>query len=82
YVWISRATQGEGNTLWLVDSRLPGLSIPGRFNGMGLRGNASSPIEARDVGVPRARMLGADGEGEAVKGRHLMPFFPTLIATT
>src|SRR5256885_11643246 len=28
-----------------------------------------SPIEARDVGVPRARMLGADGEGEAVKGR-------------
>ena len=82
YVWISRATQGEGNTLWLVDSRLPGLSIPGRFNGMGLRGNASSPIEARDVSVPRARMLGADGEGEAVKGRHLMPFFPTLIATT
>lgn len=82
YVWISRATQGEGNTLWLVDSRLPGLSIPGRFNGMGLRGNASSPIEARNVGVPRARMLGADGEGEAVKGRYLMPFFPTLIATT
>ena len=82
YVWISRATQGEGNTLWLVDSRLPGLTIPGRFNGMGLRGNASSPIEARDVGVPRARMLGADGEGEAVRGRHLMPFFPTLIATT
>lgn len=82
YVWISRATQGEGNTLWLVDSGLPGLSIPGRFNGMGLRGNASSPIEARDVGVPRTRMLGADGEGEAVKGRYLMPFFPTLIATT
>lgn len=82
YVWISRATQGEGNTLWLVDSRLPGLRIPSRFDGMGLRGNASSPIEAVDVAVPRSCMLGGDGEGEAVKGRHLMPFFTTLIATT
>jgi alkylation response protein AidB-like acyl-CoA dehydrogenase len=82
YVWISRAIHGEGNTLWLVDSRLPGLSIPSRFDGMGLRGNASSPIEAVDVRVPRDCMLGADGEGEAIKARYLMPFFPTLIATT
>jgi alkylation response protein AidB-like acyl-CoA dehydrogenase len=82
YVWISRAMQGEGNTLWLVDSRLPGLRIPSRFDGMGLRGNASSPIEAVDVRVPRQCMLGADGEGEALKSRYLMPFFPTLIATT
>ncbi len=81
YVWISRATEGEGNTLWLVDASLPGLRIPARFDGMGLRGNASSPIEARDVSVPRSRMLGADGEGEAVKARYLMPYFPTLIAT-
>ncbi|MDR3004884.1 MAG: acyl-CoA/acyl-ACP dehydrogenase [Acidovorax sp.] len=82
YVWISRATQGEGNTLWLVDSRLPGLRIPSRFDGMGLRGNASSPIAAENVVVPRHFMLGADGAGEAVKGQHLMPFFTTLIATT
>jgi alkylation response protein AidB-like acyl-CoA dehydrogenase len=82
YVWISRAMHGEGNTLWLVDSRLPGLSIPSRFDGMGLRGNASSPIEAVDVRVPRDCMLGADGEGEAIKARYLTPFFPTLIATT
>ena len=82
YVWISRAIQGEGNTLWLVNSRLPGLHIPSRFDGMGLRGNASSPIAAQDVAVPRHCMLGADGEGEAVKGRYLMPFFTTLIATT
>lgn len=82
YVWISRATQGEGNTLWLVDSRLPGLRVPSRFDGMGLRGNASSPIEAKDVRVPRACMLGGDGEGEPIKARHLMPYFPTLIATT
>lgn len=82
YVWISRATQGEGNTLWLVDSRLPGLRIPSQFDGMGLRGNASSPIAAENVVVPRHFMLGADGAGEAVKGQHLMPFFTTLIATT
>lgn len=82
YVWISRATQGEGNTLWLVDSKSPGLSVPGSFNGMGLRGNASSPIQATDVRVPLSHMLGADGDGEPIKGRYLMPYFPTLIATT
>ena len=82
YVWISRATQGEGNTLWLVDSRLPGLRIPRRFDGMGLRGNASSPIAAENVRLPRHCMLGDDGAGEAVKGRYLMPYFTTLIATT
>lgn len=82
YVWISRATQGEGNTLWLVDSRLPGLRIPSRFDGMGLRGNASSPIAAENVRLPRDCMLGDDGAGEAVKGRYLMPYFTTLIATT
>lgn len=82
YVWMSRASQGEGNTLWLVDSQLPGLSVPSKFDGMGLRGNASSPILAKDVVLDRQFMLGADGQGEAVKGQYLMPFFPTLIATT
>ncbi|MDF1485122.1 acyl-CoA/acyl-ACP dehydrogenase [Ramlibacter sp. H39-3-26] len=82
YVWISRALAGEGNTLWLVDSRLPGLSVPARFDGMGLRGNASSPIVAQDVRVARADMLGADGAGEQLKGMYLMPYFVTLIATT
>lgn len=82
YVWMSRASQGEGNTLWLVDSQLPGLSVPNKFDGMGLRGNASSPILAKDVVLDRQFMLGADGQGEAVKGQYLMPFFPTLIATT
>ncbi|MBF5006136.1 acyl-CoA dehydrogenase family protein [Diaphorobacter caeni] len=82
YVWISRASQGEGNMLWLVDSRLPGLTVPSAFDGMGLRGNASSPIAAKDVKVFRRDMLGADGQGEAVKGHYLMPYFPTLIATT
>ncbi|QIL81040.1 acyl-CoA/acyl-ACP dehydrogenase [Diaphorobacter sp. HDW4A] len=82
YVWISRASQGDGNTLWLVNSRLQGLSVPSVFDGMGLRGNASSPIAAKDVRVFKRDMLGADGQGEAVKGQYLMPYFPTLIATT
>ncbi|MFG5780220.1 acyl-CoA dehydrogenase family protein [Comamonas sp. J-3] len=82
YVWISRASQGEGNTLWLVDSRLPGLSVPQAFDGMGLRGNASSPIAAQNVAVSSRCRLGDDGAGEAVKAQYLMPYFTTLIATT
>src|SRR5256885_12067040 len=40
---------------------------------MGLRGNASSPIEARDVGVPRARMLGAeDRKSTRLNSSHLV----------
>lgn len=82
YVWISRAMQGDGNTLWLVDARLPGLRVAGAFDGLGLRGNASAPVEAVEVPVPLACLLGEDGQGEAIKARHLMPFFTTLIATT
>ena len=33
-------------TLWIVPSDAPGLSVPAPFDGLGLRGNASSPVSA------------------------------------
>ena len=55
YVWSSRPVEADGPmTLWLVPSDAAGLSIPFEFEGMGLRGNASSPVTGEGVGCRRA----------------------------
>jgi alkylation response protein AidB-like acyl-CoA dehydrogenase len=67
YVWSSRPLAAEGvSTIWLVPAGAPGLKVAGPFDGLGLRGNASSPIAAQDVVVPPAAMLGEDGKGDQV----------------
>src|SRR5262245_12801033 len=59
YVWSSRPLAAEGaSTIWLVPSDVAGLRIPAPFDGIGLRGNYSSPVTAAGVIVPRAAMLG------------------------
>ena len=40
-----------------------GLRVRGPFEGMGLRGNDSSPVSAAGVSVPPSAMLGSDGQG-------------------
>src|SRR5439155_3648506 len=61
YVWSSRPMAGTGPmTLWLVPSSAAGLSQPGGFDGLGLRGNASTPVTAERVTVGADAMLGDD----------------------
>ena len=82
YVWSSRPVAAEGpSTLWLVDSKLPGLSAPQAFDGMGLRGNASAPVKAEKVRVPLTARLGADGAGGDIMNGDELPVFCTLIGT-
>ena len=53
YVWSSRPIEGDGlSTLWLVPSGTPGLRVQGAFDGLGLRGNDSSPVSGDGVRVP------------------------------
>jgi len=81
YVWSSRPLQAEGpSTLWLVPASAPGLSIPARFNGLGLRGNASSPITAEQVAVDRASILGEDGAGFDIMLSIVLPYFQLMNA--
>jgi alkylation response protein AidB-like acyl-CoA dehydrogenase len=81
YVWSSRPVGAEGNsTLWLVPGKADGLSIPSPFNGLGLRGNASSPITARDVLLERAAMLGPDGGGFEIMMSVVLPYFQSMNA--
>ncbi len=81
YVWSSRPVGAEGaSTIWLVPAQTPGLSIPTPFNGLGLRGNASSPITAHEVALPRAAMLGPDGGGFDIMMSIVLPYFQLMNA--
>jgi alkylation response protein AidB-like acyl-CoA dehydrogenase len=82
YVWSSRPVAAEGaSTLWLVNARLPGLSQPGKFDGLGLRGNASTPILAENVRVSAADRLGEDGKGFDIMMGVVLPWFSVLSAS-
>src|SRR5690606_23579689 len=47
----------------------------GPFDGLGLRGNDSSPVAASAVRVPRSAMLGADGGGFDIMLGVVLPVF-------
>ena len=82
YVWTSRpTTDAEGATLWLVPSGANGLKVAGPFDGLGLRGNGSSPVLAHDVEVAATARLGADGAGLDVALGVVLPVFQVLSAS-
>lgn len=81
YVWSSRPVAAEGaSTIWLVPAHAAGLSIAALFDGLGLRGNASSPVAARGVEVNRAAMLGPDGGGFDIMMSIVLPYFQIMNA--
>jgi alkylation response protein AidB-like acyl-CoA dehydrogenase len=76
YVWSSRPAEEEGlSSLWAVPGDAAGLDIPAPYAGLGLRGNASAPVTAKDVVIPADHALGADGAGFDVMMQSVMPFF-------
>jgi alkylation response protein AidB-like acyl-CoA dehydrogenase len=80
YVWSSKPTAGgELSTLWLVPRSTPGIrtsAVP--FDGLGLRGNDSSPITAEDARVPVTARLGDDGAGFGIMMGVVLPWFNVL----
>ena len=81
YVWSSCPATAEGaSTIWLVPATTPGLRVPAPFEGLGLRGNCSSPIIAEGVTIPASSMLGPDGGGFDVMMSVVLPFFQLMSA--
>jgi alkylation response protein AidB-like acyl-CoA dehydrogenase len=81
YVWSSRPITAEGaSTIWLVPANTVGLSIAGPFNGLGLRGNASSPVNANQVALERSAMMGPDGGGFDIMMSIVLPYFQIMNA--
>ena len=81
YVWSSRPMEADGaSTIWLVPASASGLTVAGPFEGLGLRGNDSSPVTAADVQVPPSAMLGGDGQGFEIMMSIVLPAFAVLSA--
>jgi len=79
YVWSSRPLAGSApTTLWLVPRTAPGLHVDGGFDGLGLRGNDSSPVTAENVRLPAGARLGADGAGFDIMMNLVLPWFNVL----
>lgn len=76
YVWSSRPVAADGPmTLWLVPAGAPGLTTTAPFDGLGLRGNSSSPVRAEGVVVPASARLGDDGAGLDIALATALPTF-------
>ena len=81
YVWSSRPSGAEGlSSLWLVPRGAPGLGPGPAFDGIGLRGNDSSPVAAEGVFVPANARLGEDGKGFDIMMGVVLPLFSMMIA--
>jgi alkylation response protein AidB-like acyl-CoA dehydrogenase len=82
YVWSSKpvAASAAPMTLWLVAANSGGLSQNGGFDGLGLRGNGSTPMSADGLELVEAAMLGADGAGLDLALSLVLPTFNVLSA--
>lgn len=75
YVWSTKAN-GEGlSSLWLVAKGA--ARADAAFDGLGLRGNDSSPMTAEDAPATR---LGADGAGFDTMMGVVLPYFSVMSA--
>lgn len=80
YVWSSKPTAGtEASTLWLVPRTAAGLRLgDAGFDGLGLRGNDSSPVTAEDVRLPSSARLGEDGGGFGIMMGSVLAWFNVM----
>jgi alkylation response protein AidB-like acyl-CoA dehydrogenase len=81
YVWSSKPLAAAGaSTIWLVPATNEGLKVDAPFDGLGLRGNASSPVSATASPIPVGNMLGADGGGFDLMIGTVLPWFNAMNA--
>jgi alkylation response protein AidB-like acyl-CoA dehydrogenase len=78
YVVSSLAPEGTGPTdsaLYLVPAETRGLSVVGSWDGLGMRANASAPMELDDCEVPSNFQLTDDGAGFPAMLNVVLPLF-------
>src|SRR5258708_21916235 len=81
YVWSSRPHAAEGmSTIWLVPAKAEGLRVTAPFDGLGLRGNYSSPVSDDGVIISRDALLGEDGKGFDIMMNIVLPYFQFMSA--
>ena len=63
------------STLYILRRTSPGVSVSGVFDGLGLRGNDSAPVEITDLRVESGDLLTAPGEGATMMLEVVLPWF-------
>ena len=63
------------STVYLVRSKAPGVRITARFDGMGLRGNDSSPVALEQIEVKKGDLISGMGEGANTMLQVVLPWF-------
>ena len=78
YVMAMGAPGGDDplhTELYLVDAAADGIEITSRFDGLGMRGNASAPLRVRGLRVSTDRRLGEPGSGFPLMMQATLPWF-------
>jgi alkylation response protein AidB-like acyl-CoA dehydrogenase len=78
YVVSALAPNGAGptdSTLYLLPAETHGLSVAGPWNGLGLRANASAPVDLDNCEVPSEFQLTEDGAGFPAMLNVVLPLF-------
>lgn len=63
------------STIYLVDPKANGVRIESGFDGLGLRGNDSTPVTLTNVAVPSDRLLTELGAGAPMMLEVVLPWF-------
>ncbi len=78
YVVSTRRANASGPTdvnLYLIRKGTPGFAAQGRFEGLGLAGNASAPMTLKDVAIEDDTRVGAEGTGFQSMLEVVLPHF-------
>jgi len=75
------ATAPTETNLYVIAKDAPGFSTEGRFEGLGLAGNASAPMSLTDVAIDDAARLGAEGSGFQSMLEVVLPHFQVGVAS-
>jgi len=69
------ATAPTETNLYVIGKDAPGFSTQGRFEGLGLAGNASAPMSLTNVAIDDSTRLGAEGTGFQSMLEVVLPHF-------
>lgn len=63
------------STIYLLRRKTRGVTVTSRFDGLGLRGNESAPVELDQIEVKKGDLISRDGEGANTLLQIVLPWF-------
>ena len=82
YLLLSSSESGEGIDNWIVPIETAGVEFKqSEWNGLGMRGNVSCPMEFKDVHLPKSYRIGEIGDAMTHIFEVVAPFFITGLAS-